>query len=580
MKLLNDKSMLQERVIFWQCVLGVIFINLIALTYLWSILGPNYTPVNDAWVQLTNLEVGHFSVRWFFEKALWADGDRVFQAIPYVFANIFGGDTLKILNVQLLFINLLTAVGIFFVLLQFFQKKYLFCTIASLLVMYYPGDGTMFWLGAFGVNLGLLFCVYSLLFFFRALEFRTYLPLALSLLLLFASCRSYSGQIPFLISVLLVYLLLKRSDWKLWWWKAGIYFFVSAYFLASYAANALSGRGREGATASFDVSSIFTGFMYAVKNLYIGTLKNIYTIEYDHIAIVLVIIVFGFFLFYIIDKNNTRASSVHAGERGDSFQKYLTVLAIVSLLIAIAGYAPFSVSSVRFGTERQLLFARPGVVILYCAILFILFEQIGRKYHKIESIGKPLVLALILGLSVMSKGGIAAEYARDSEIQRIFLGDMAITMPEINENPSIVIYVETHELKIKFAMLLNRPEFPVRYLYMRNDLDVITISPFFLKRFGFEYDGEIFSTRGRRMLVNNLVVLKYSLDEGFEILDELKIQNNDDSKEVIIKSPADYFVEKRSRLTARQKWFVAERDRLIKKHGFVRNGTKKADWEI
>jgi hypothetical protein len=239
--------------------------------------------------------------------------------------------------------------------------------------------------------------------------------------------------------------------------------------------------------------------------------------------------------------------------------------------VLVAGYVPYAISDIRYGTDRQLLFARHGVVLLYVAILFWLVPLILR-FARMVDITIIVLSAIILGLSVQSKAKLAEEYAAASRMERIFLGDLADCIPSIKGNPSVLLYFDDNDIVVnkKAAMLLNRPSYPVRYLYKRTDLDVTTTNPFYMKKFGAEIEGEFLIVRNSKMLINNTIVLSYSLSQGFKVLDSLQILSKT-GDQLLQNIPSHVFIDKDADLTDRQKWFVDERDRLVELSGLRRS---------
>jgi len=147
----------------WKTTLSILLLNIVLMGFLWSHLGSNYTPVNDGWFPATlyDTTIPRHDDTQAFDDCLnkqreieLSDRDgnnlffRIIRRIPYILSGLSGSDGFLILNSMLFSFGVLTGFGIFLVLLCFFPTKPLFSLVTSLLIMYFPIGGTLFWLGA------------------------------------------------------------------------------------------------------------------------------------------------------------------------------------------------------------------------------------------------------------------------------------------------------------------------------------------------------------------------------------------------------------------------------------------------
>lgn len=149
--------------------------------YLWYVLGINYTPVHDGWVSVSTYDGADSAKKMyniFINVFLLVDNNRWFRNIPYALVSQMPGRTI------LYAIYVMTGLGLYLVISKYLNGKMLLSVLASLFIIIYPYDGTLFWLGALGVNLGFLLCIYSLLFFILSVEKRSAIYLFFSLVIL------------------------------------------------------------------------------------------------------------------------------------------------------------------------------------------------------------------------------------------------------------------------------------------------------------------------------------------------------------------------------------------------------------
>jgi hypothetical protein len=83
-----------------------------------------------------------------------------------------------------------------------------------------------------------------------------------------------------------------------------------------------------------------------------------------------------------------------------------------------------------------------------------------------------------------------------------------------------------------------------------------------MKKFGAKVEDKFLIIRDSKMLINNTIVLSYSLKHGFNILDSLQLLSKT-GEQLLQNIPSHTFINKDDALTDRQKWFVDERDRLV-----------------
>ena len=564
----------------WKTTLSILLLNIVLMGFLWSHLGSNYTPVNDGWFPATlyDTTIPRHDDTQAFDDCLNKqreielsdrDGDnlfsRIIRRIPYILSGLSGSDGFLILNSMLFSFGVLTGFGIFLVLLCFFPTKPLFSLVTSLLIMYFPIGGTLFWLGAMGVNLGYLLCVYSTLFFFLSLQNNSMRTFAISLILLIACHRTYQGYIPLQAVVCGLYLLMNWRGWREWVVRSSVYVGVSVLGIIPSLLNLTQGSGREGRVADFSLVNIFDGFLVAFMNLFVFSFVELFSEINPAFFSIALIAVIGFLVMYIVRQNALKQNTDFYHPTKGDFKGFLFLI-FASIAIFIAGYGPYSVTEIRYGTDRHLLFARPAMVILS---VYFLFWIVGLfcKNTRVRSLVLIVVGSILLCFSLQSKVGIADEYAIASKRERIFLGDLAETIESINDDQHcFIMYLEKGFIANKrMKIMLNRPRYPIRHLLQDFSVQAVAFTRWHTKQDDFEYSDTRLNLKNKEVFLGGAMFLWYSLETGF--------QNFESIEHLLEKSPAIYSQGERGDTSSsavfsqRRQWYIDERDRLVKEMG-------------
>lgn len=527
-----------------------IFINCIILFYLWSILGIEYTPVNDAWVST-------YYAEFFQTKENWFQNPRVFRMIPFWIASELSGEGFLTINVFLLTINLLTSVTIYQIINKVFNANAVFSAASALLIMYFPYDGTMFWLGAFGVNLGFLFALLSLYYFVSSVRSDSWFLLVISSLFLLASFRTYPGYIPFLLVITSLFLLFEKERWRRWWTKALV--FVSAWLISFVLllSDITSASSRESKVADFSPLEVLHGFYHAFKHLYWGVLSKLISGVggLEGLSLILILVVTVFF-FYLIRGERELPNTVKLGET--FYKNILLHMLWIAPIIVFFGYAPYAVTELRFGVDRQFLFAKFGIAILLVSLIFWLCYKFI-KSDKYRPVAILFASTLTIGSSVQFKAGIAEDYSYASKLERIFLGDLAESLPLIRPDVTLLIYFEDDVVLNKQShMLINRPQYLVSYLYQQPSMQVVATNDYLWNRFTPKIKDESIFYRQHQLNLNNLLVLKYSSGSGFNIMRQLTMPTETNSTIELTTAPDIA----KSKVSDRQRWFIEQKNLL------------------
>ena len=548
----------------WVVVLAA---NLICVAYLWSYLGFDYTPVNDGWVGVVNFD-GQQDRAGPLELADLSN-ERMVRSVPFRIWGKAGSNDFSVLIAQLMLVNVFTGLGLYLIISRFVSNR-LYCAAASLLMMYYPFDGTMFWIGAFGVNFGFVLAIYSLVLLFRSIETRSialYLP---GLALLLASGRTYPGYLPLLASVLVLFLWIRRQEWRTWLGKAIVYWAVFFALLASFAKNAVTGSGREGSVAEFDVAGVLDGFAFAFQHAYVESVRRLFEVEVVSGGVVVAAIGVAAVLVYLGVTSHQDGNDAGQESSERQFRKVVLVLAVVAPLLLMAGYAPYAFTDIRIGTNRQMLFARLSVVMFYMAIIFWLVGAMIRNRAR-AALLTAVVSAVLLGMSLEAKSVLAKEYADASEVERIFLGDLAEAAPSFVGDPYILLYLEDDVVvNDKAVMLINRPQYLLSYLYGKRRMQVKAMTRYLWVKNDVQVVGDDLVIRNLRIKKDSVLALRYGLRSGLQVIDQLDVPAGRKYPGMTVEFSGQRYIDNRQPLSERQQWYVDERDRLVRARGIER----------
>ena len=248
--------------------------------------------------------------------------------------------------------------------------------------------------------------------------------------------------------------------------------------------------------------------------------------------------------------------------------RQLALIAAAGLLIAAAGYLPFAISSLRFELHRPLLFARSGaIIIVVMALVFALGRVRYTRPHMQSILIAATALAVFFGLQ--AKGSPAREYAAASLQERLFIADLISAVPD--PAPETQIFIVFKEPVYGWAsMLINRPEFPIRYVYEDRSIHVIATTDWRFGRFGAISDGTV-SMQGDALDPQNAITLEYRFTEGFSSLDRIAIEphrlNRLQSEAAEATLPGWTPPAGDIDLSPRQLWWRAEGERLERAPG-------------
>lgn len=483
----------------------------------WLHTGLDMYPLDDGWAIFASPQTGHFS---------WIDfllsNRRQLRKLPYLAAMALERDGFVTINVILAGIDILTWLGLFVVLYHVFRKKRIEAFVASALIMLFPNDPTMFWLGAFGVNMSYLLVIWSIALACMAIDRNKPLLQLPALLLFFLGVKTYAGFVV-LPPIILAYLLLRerppcpiRTLLRLLIPLAVIVAIAAApVFLAEPIQ-----RGRDSRVASLDPALILKGFGRMLENLAYGWsgeffLPSAWMLPYA--------VCFGLLVataMWLLAKRRGRIVTSRPGTEAVDVRAAMLFVGMCVAVIVI-GYLPFSLSSIRFNPDRALMGARIGYACLLVAAASYAARRLSSRNAMwlVAAAGGALVV-----LFAVNKLSVFDERYRRSLYQRVFMADLAVAVPCASSRWPLVIHTKPNEFTAqKGGQFLNlRPHFAFRVIYAKNRLQVFTLNPWMLARFAKRVDQDHIRV-GRRVVGPGAVIFEYSFKDGLRYLPNLTV---------------------------------------------------------
>ena len=559
--------MIDKLIHFWndRRVRLVLAILVVSFPLVWT-LGYHYTPINDGWVQLYVIERGGNTVEDKLNKILSADIDsRFFRSIPYMIQGLFQDPNLIVLKLFMIVNFLMTFFGVYLLVGKLLTQRLHLQFLLSLIYMLFPFDGTAFWFGAFGVNLGLLFSVWSLYFIVVAIQ-----KYSLSVLILggafgLVALLTYPGHIPIYFSILAVVFFRCASNFKMTLIFGGLLGFILFWGFVPLLAELFANEKRNANVASLDLRLIGKGYIQAFKTIFIRSPTEIAFVDFRYAAIGFSTSAIVTLLIFLGTDNSDPGGTTESIFKRLRLYKFFSDNIIGLFLICFglffAGYLPYAITDVRFGNERQLIYARVSFLFLIISTLWI-FQRKYVIFSKPPRIFSSAVFFVFVGLFVQEKLKVAKSYHDQSQYVKNFLGKLPIIVPEVGDDQRLIVYFEDRQnMTGKSSMLFNRAQFPISYVYEtgQKKINVTSLD-----------DSKIRRTYGRaELLINNLekiiiidrsndITLSYHSQNGFKPLTEIISKRGKTTIHISGLPGIDNVAANLDGLTDRQKWYIKQ----------------------
>jgi hypothetical protein len=293
--------------------------------------------------------------------------------------------------------------------------------------LFHPADLSYFWLDAAGISLGLVFVLAALLSSVIYLQTGGRIALLSTLLFQLLACFNYDAFVLVMLTVQALAWLQQRREGRPT--PAGYLLKTSALigaFIVLQAILAFEGYGREGHVMDMSVKGVFAGFFHEAGLF----LHSVPAFTWGYCLVALLPVAYAY------------AVAASAGEqaRDATVSPRTAVLAAGGvLLLAAVSYLPFSVSSVRFGNERQLLAAGFFLyMLLLLAVFYLLLPRLQIRHAGFA------IVALLAGLVTVTGLGTRQLWVeRYRDVERL-LSAVATLVPDPAPGSVFVLHVHRY----------------------------------------------------------------------------------------------------------------------------------------
>jgi hypothetical protein len=495
------------------------------MALLWGVPGLDMYPLDDGWVSFSS---GRLDFNW---PDFFLGNSRELRYVPYLIARTLESDGFRTINIILIGLDLSIFVGLFAVFHVLLDRRRVPAFVAAGLAMLFPGDHTMFWLGAFGVNVSYALLVWATYFGLVAIDRNSLARQACGLVLFYCGIRTYSGYV-FLPLVFVGYYVFATFGWR------GLLrgfarhslpqLLVFSLAFAPTMIGLAAGSGREGHVASLELAPAFDGYVAMFANLGYGWIRTLAGLL-KSISIPATLALLALFTAAVWALGTRRDDP--QDDRRQTRSRVALVLACLAVIVLC--YLPFSVSDVRFNAARALMGSRAGYFLLLVALADWVYRRLPQRAYSAWAFA-------LLGVGLLTAFGAASQSlfqarSRQSLYQRVFLADLAAVVP-CAPAQALVIVAGPKVLgrNTGGSMLVNRPQFPIRTMYGNHRVQARVITNFMLMRGGRldPSDGTVIYKRAD--LGSNSLLLRYSFATGFEHVNRVVVRVGHKRKRVVI----------------------------------------------
>jgi hypothetical protein len=415
----------------------------------WLLHGFNIGPVNDGWTFFG----GDSAAGEPFEALV---GARVFINIPTFLGLSFVPHGFQGWQWVMVAVTFARGLLFFAIIRRLVPDQPLFWLACGLIAIFHPADDSFFWAECvgphFGLDLALGACLTAIIYLQRGPRW----ALWATWLLQFLACFTYSSCLPLMMALPFGAWLLSRTQGPAWDLRRLLEIVAPILLLAAvYAFLVLSGFGRAGVVASLSIDGVLAGYRHESGLL----LRKSVEVFSGFQPIYLAFAVVPALLASYVATRMSREESARLALRSQ-------ILIFAGLIVlAAVSYLPFAISTVRFGSKRQLM--APGIF-LYSAGLFVVFVALpgwfrGRRW------GALAVLAFA-GMTVVVGLEKREIYVSQYRTQEQLLAGIAALVPAPPPDAVIMVHVANRRQASALAGLYNRVSaFSGALRFMYND---------------------------------------------------------------------------------------------------------------
>ncbi|HEX4300239.1 MAG TPA: hypothetical protein VH327_05150, partial [Gammaproteobacteria bacterium] len=334
---------------------------LVALA-IWLPQGFNIGPVNDGWINLSS-------------GFLRGDPTRVFGNLPIRLGRLISPRNFVGIQLVILTMVLLHATLFYEIVKRLLPGRCLIALAAGLIGLFHNADRSYFWVGAMGLQFSLATALGSALCAILYLDQgrRRYLFATLALQLV--SVCTYPAFVPLILGVPFGAWLLRRFSGARpsvsLLPKIGLVL-VAAGCMYAYMLHL--GAGHNAKVADVRLAAALSGYTWALKSLFRSVSIALEDLQPGYYLMALLAAVLAF------PAVAAAAGSDQSRPPGPLYGwRYLGVVLIGLLLLALASYLPYSISNIRYQNSRTLLACG---MFAYTALLIVLLAWVQPRVHK------------------------------------------------------------------------------------------------------------------------------------------------------------------------------------------------------
>lgn len=493
----------------WQRLQHPYLIYLLIALVVWWPDGFKIGPVSDGWTDITNPEFvpDRFVVRYL-------------QEVPHAIGIRLTPNSFVGWQWVLLAMTVSRGILMFELMKRLMPRQLFFALACGALVMFHPADNVYFWVDWTNVDVAWALAIAACLVAVLYLRSGNLLELVLLWLLQLWCCLTYTGFPPILLAFPVLAWGLQKSERRIApLHRLSLSLVIVAFFIAFVMYEVMHGLGREGHEWNPHVLLILSGFW--------AELKLVFELPIDCLrGMPPIYAVYGLIpaaaMWLMCPRASAQTSDAHPGWRF-----YLRVCGVF-VVLAVAGYLPYAVSSLRYGNTRQLLAAG---FFIYAALLLPLFVVLSRRPRGL--VVSRLFVALLAGyvtvVGLQTRAWNVAAYRSEESL----LSAIATALPHPAPASSVFVKFDRNFNTRPLAGFYGREEMFIQALrLMYGDatlnggfVDVSSPAPFDFHSDGLDIaQTGLWGKQPSRIPYRNLMLVSYRADGTAQILDRAWLQ--------------------------------------------------------
>ncbi|HET7396346.1 MAG TPA: hypothetical protein VFK12_07890 [Gammaproteobacteria bacterium] len=482
----------------------------------WLPEGFNVGPVFDGWIQLN---------KFLSDGSLLRTGNiRAYASLPMMLAMYITPHSFHGWQFTLLLFAIIRGIVIYEIINRVLPGRRIFAVACGLIALFHPADNSFFWLGntgaQFGFTIALSACLSALLYIQTTR--REYL--ALTFLLQILASLTYSGHIPmmfaFIIGLWIIHGVAGHDADIKQLIKVAVF---PVFFMLYQLSLALKGSGRDGHVADIHISGILAGYGHEAI-LFVKTLIGLLaSFRYEYLLLGLIPALYAL-IFLCRYPNKSDPSPA----RNPVNLRLSITLGVGLLFMAIICYLPYSVSTVRFGNNRQLLGAGIFLYMLLMAPIFMPVPS-GNRMRYFQGVLLALLAILIVGAGMKGRRVWVDAYRRQEQL----LSGIAKAVPVPRSGTTIIVNLRDHKQARSVAGLFNRPlvfSAALRMMYADNSLNGEFSRPGNYSNLFTVRNGVLIGNRGLKkrgsfaVPLSNTLLMSYGKNKTIAVIEEPELR--------------------------------------------------------